>query len=241
MFRTVSDRSDTVLVLGDSVFYGNSCMSNSTLLPFTLWFCLAVGTASAAERVQPALMDEDTLKAFLHDDSSAQVETRLDVDFTGDGLRDAAFVVRGEEKRLLKVMVAYETDVDVGYDPAGEMSLDISPLGGASLSVKKGVLIVEDLGGGTTAIQSLYRFRYDPKARRMRLIGDDVTLYSRTNAHDSTAISTNRLTGLQVLTRSVVGEDGTYTEQPPQHRKVATRPIWMEDAPSPDETLGFGE
>lgn len=199
------------------------------------------GSMSAAERIQPALMEDDTLASFLRDEPAAQVEVRLDADFTGDGLRDAAFVLRGEERRLLKVMVGYATDVDVDYDPAGEMAMDVSPLGSASLSVKKGVLVVEDLTGGTTAIQSLYRFRYDPKAKRMRLIGDDVTLYSRTNAHDSTAISTNRLTGLQLVTRSVVGDDGTYTDQPAQQRKVSTRPIWMEDAPAPEDTLGFGE
>lgn len=216
-------------------------MSNPRLLSFALLISLAAGAAAGGERVQPAPMSEETLLWQIQpQDASARVETRLDADFTGDGLHDVAFVVRGDERRLLKVMVGYATDVDVGYDPVGEMQMDISPLGDASLSVKKGVLIVEDLTGGTTAIQSLYRFRYDPVAKKMRLICDDVTLYSRTTQHDSTAISTNRLTGLQLVTRSVLGKDGAYTDQPAQKRQVPTKPIYMDNAPAPEDTLGFG-
>jgi hypothetical protein len=202
---------------------------------------LIAPVASAGDLIQPQPWSDETLRTYLPESEEPQVEVRFDADFTGDGLRDTAFVLRGNERRILKVLVGYNSEVDVDYDIVGEMQMDVSPLGSASLSTKKGVLIVEDLAGGTTAIQSLYRFRYDPKAKRMRLIGDDVTLYSRTNAHDSTAISTNRLTGMQLVTRSVLGEDGTYTDQPAQQRKVPTRPVWMEDAPAPEETLGFGE
>ena len=137
-------------------------------------------------------------------------------------------------------MIGYDDEFSLGLDPVGEMRMGSAPLGAASLSVKKGVLIVEDLDGGTTAIQSLYRFRFDPKETKMRLIGDDVSLYSRTNAHDSTSISTNRLNGVQIIKRSVVGDDG-YTDQPEQKKKVGTAPIWVEDAPLPEATLGFGD
>lgn len=213
-------------------------MPNRRLLVSLL--SLAAVSAFADERPQPALMEEDTLRSFLRDDPSVQVETRLDADFTGDGLRDAAFVLRGEERRLLKVMVGYATDVDVDYDPAGEMEMDPSPLGTAALSAKKGVLLVEDLTGGTTAIQSLYRFRYEPVTKRMRLIGDDVTLYSRTNQHGSTAISTNRLTGARVSTESEL-EGETYVDRPAKRSQVAKKPIYMEDAPTPDDTLGLND
>jgi hypothetical protein len=216
------------------------------LLPLSLSIALlsivspwiVAAPALAAERIQPAMMDEAELAAYMPE--GARIETRLDADITGDGLRDLVYVAHNDEVRVLKVMVAYTTEVDMGYDPVGEAAMDIDPLGTASLSVKKGVLLVEDLSGGTTAIQSLYRYRFDPKARRMRLIGDDVTLYSRTNAHDSTSISTNRLTGAQIVKRSVVGEDG-YTDQPAQNKTVSTRPVYMEDAPMPSKTLGWGD
>jgi hypothetical protein len=209
-------------------------MSFSCLL---LSLATAAAAASAAERIQPALMTAEDLAAYMP--AGATIETRLDADFSGDGLRDLAFVARNDETRVLKVMVAYGTEVDMGYDPAGEMAMGDSPLGAAGLGAKKGVLIVEDLDGGTTAIQSLYRFRYDPKARRMRLIGDDVTLYSRSYAHDSIKISSNRLTGERI---TVVGklEGDAYVDQPAKRSRVPKTPVYMEDAPLPEDTAGLG-
>ena len=215
--------------------------------PLSLWVSasalvlLAVTTPSPAdERPQPVMLAEETLLSYLPASEEPRVEARLDVDFTGDGLRDSAFVLRGNETRVLKVLVGYATDVDVDYNPAGEMAMDISPLGTAALSAKNGVLIVEDLAGGTSAFQSLYRFRYVAGAGRMRLIGDDVSYYSRTNQHGSMSISTNRLTGARITTESELDGE-TYVDRPAKRSKVATRPIYMEDAPSPAQTLGFDD
>lgn len=204
-----------------------------------LWSLLAAAMcASAVDRIPPPSPTAEELAAYMPD--GAKIETRLDADVTGDGMVDVVFVAASEDVRVLKVMAAYADEFNNGHEPIGEAAMETYPLGSASLSVKKGVLLVEDLTGGTTAIQSLYRYRFDPKARRMRLIGDDVTLYSRTNAHDSTAISTNRLTGAQTVTRSVVGKDG-YTDQPAQKKTVSTKPVYMEDAPTPETTLGWGD
>jgi hypothetical protein len=38
----------------------------------------------------------------------------------------------------------------------------------------------------------------------------------------------------------VVGKDG-YTDQPAQKKTVPTKPLYMEDAPTPEKTLGWGE
>lgn len=217
--------------------------SRPRLFPF-VQFAAAIAmfgsahVAVCADRPQHPPLTAEQLVSHLPD--GAGIETRLDADFTGDGRPDLAVVAANDDVRVLKIMVAYVGEFDMGFDPVGEMKMGSSPLGTASLSVKKGVLLVEDLDGGTTAIQSLYRFRFDPKQKKMRLIGDDVTLYSRTNAHGSTSISTNRLTGAQVVKRSVVGEAG-YTDQPEQRKKVGTAPVWMDDAPLPEDTLDFGE
>lgn len=207
----------------------------------TALYCLcltAAGTmAFAAERLQPPPMSAEEIANYIPD--GARIETRLDADINGDGMPDTIFIGASDERRILKVMMASVDEFDTGYQPVGEAGMDVDPLGAASLSVKKGVLLVEDLTGGTTAIHSLYRYRFDAKARRMRLIGDDVTLYSRTNAHESTAISTNRLTGARTTKESKIEGDG-YVDQPPKQGKVPTRPVYMEDAPLPAETLGFG-
>ena len=107
------------------------------------------------------------------------------------------------------------------------------------------MLVIEDLSGGTSAIQSTYRYRYDQATDRMRLIGDDVSLYSRTWQHGTTTISTNRLTGKRITTINDLvgepGEDATLGPDKATTTKVPTEPhLYLEDAPPPDVTLGWG-
>lgn len=205
---------------------------------------LALVTLSSLALAKPPSQPIESGEIRSRLPASATIETRLDADITGDGLRDIVVVGRSEDERRLVVLVGYSTDTDMGYRPVGEMAMDISPLGSAELSLKAGVLIVEDLTGGTTAISSLYRFRYDKPADRMRLIGDDVTLYSRTYTHGSVGISTNRLTGVQVTTRSELrGKGGNVrlVESKPVTTLVSRKPVYMEEAPGPAETLGWGD
>ena len=205
---------------------------------------LALVTLSSLALAKPPSQPIESGEIRSRLPAGATIETRLDADITGDGLRDIVVVGRNEEERRLVVLVGYSSDTDMGYRPVGEMAMDISPLGSAELSLKAGVLIVEDLTGGTTAISSRYRFRYDEPADRMRLIGDDVTLYSRTYTHGSVGISTNRLTGVQVTTRSELrGKGGNVrlVESKPVTTRVSRKPLYMEDAPDPAETLGWGD
>lgn len=118
---------------------------------------LASATAAQPSRLEP--MTERMLLDYLPDDS--RIETRLDGDFNGDGIGDTAYVGGNEDKRLLKVMLGYKDELDWGHSPAGEAELETTPLGSASLALKKNVLIVEDLTGGTTATAATYRYRYD--------------------------------------------------------------------------------
>lgn len=172
------------------------------------------------------------------------LENRLDADINGDGYVDTAYIARvPDEWRKLGVMTSYIAETDMGHDPAGEADMDVHPLGAASLSLKKGVLVVEDLAGGTSAIASTYRYRFDKAQRRMRLIGDDVTYYSRTNQHDKIEISTNRLTGQRIrqVFKLTDEADRAYVPQPPVKETVPKTPVYMEEAPLPELTLGLGE
>lgn len=168
------------------------------------------------------------------------LEKRLDADLNADGLTDIAFVARNDDSRALCVLFGFMEEMDMGHSPAGKTALAPDPLGPVSLSAPKGVLVVEDLTGGTTAISSTYRYRYDAKSKRMRLIGDDVKLYSRTNAHGWQEISTNRLTGLQIRRSADLSDAGDYVEKS-ETRKVPTTPLYIEDAPAPETTLGFDQ
>ena len=212
-------------------------------LPIAL-LLMSLSVALASEPPpEPRPVLEPMTDEMLVTQYGGQVETRINADFNGDGDLDIAAVMRDDEAETRRLVVAlgYHNEVDMGHEPVDEMAMDPYPLGSASLSVKKNVLVVEDLSGGTTAIASTYRFRYDPSEHLMRLIGDDVQLYSRTNAHDSVRISTNRLTGLRIRSRDVLTEAGDYAPQPEVREKVDVAPIYMGTAPDPAVTLGLGE
>ncbi|MFM6932131.1 MAG: hypothetical protein ACKOUT_07795 [Novosphingobium sp.] len=169
----------------------------------------------------------------------AAVEARVDADLTGDGLIDVAAVAVKDDERLLVVVAGSPR----GLVKVGQTAMDPSPLGSAELKVARGVLIVDDLTGGTTALSSTYRWRYDPVRRKMRLIGDDVSLYSRTWAHDGRDVSTNRLTGVQISTFQKLkgrGENATYVPSKPVRKTISRDPIYMGDEPTPERTMGWG-
>ncbi len=206
---------------------------------FFMLISINTALAAASVKTQVPRPDTDVLKNYSPD--NAEIEVRLDGDFTGDGLNDVAFIAASEEKRVLIVMAGYVDEFDLGHEPLGQVELETFPLGAASLSFKKGVLIVEDLTGGTTAINALYRYRFDKLQKRMQLIGDDVMQYSRTNQHDSFKVSTNRLTGQSISQRSKLTEAGDYQDQAAVTKKVSTKAIYMEDTPNPCIALGCME
>ena len=202
--------------------------------------CAALLTGvAAAQQAQLAPMSERMLLDYLPDDS--RIETRLDGDFNGDGMVDTAYVGGNDSKRLLRVMIGYRDEFDLGHSPAGEAELETTPLGAASLSLKKGVLVVEDLTGGTTATATTYRYRYDAQTRRMRLIGLDAQRYSRTNSHDSLKFSWNLLTGARIVQVGHVNDSGqgdeAYRYGPERKLAGKSSPVYMEDAPNPDALL----
>lgn len=201
----------------------------------------AAGTAPAGPESPPVLQPPGAEE--LQNLFDGKVETRLDADFNGDGLVDTAVVMRDDEHeaRSLQVVIGYVDEVSMGHDPIDGVALDPYPLGNASLTMKKNVLVIDDLTGGTSAISSTYRYRYDPSEHRMRLIGDDVSYYSRTNAHDALEISTNRLTGQRIRQVMKLTEAGDYDPQPEIRESIPKDPVYMAESPSPEATLGIGE
>lgn len=183
----------------------------------------------------------------------ARLETRRNGDINGDGIPDVAFVGGNDDARWLVVKIGYKDELDWGFEPASvNKGLDPYPLGAASLSVKKNVLLVGDLTGGTTATMATYRYRWDPNVKRMRLIGLDATTYSRTNNHDSIETSWNLLTGAHKVVRGILNkdpegdDDAAYRLTKPDNTVRKTAPVYMEDTPDPAgfveaETVPAGE
>jgi hypothetical protein len=168
-------------------------------------------------------------------------ETVLSGDFNADGETDLAMVARNDDRRVLLVLLGHKGG---GFRRAGLAELSTGALGDAELSAPKGVLVIKDLTGGTTAIESTYRYRFEKATGRMRLIGDDVSLYSRTWQHGTTTISTNRLNGKRITTvNDLVGEPGENAELGPDKVTTSTVPtephLYLDDAPSPEKTLGL--
>jgi len=198
---------------------------------------LAAGLAAAAlvANAQAAVPD-----AILLEDlpAGSGIETRLDADIDGDGIADVAFVGGVEDSRWLEVEIGRQNG---SFEAASIYRGLDHPLGPGSLSVKKNVLLVDDLTGGTTATATTYRYRWDPAAKRMRLIGLDAERYSRTNSHDSLKISWNLLTGAHEMVRGILNEDpksdAAYNYTRPERTVRKAQPVYMEDTPNPDDLI----
>lgn len=172
------------------------------------------------------------------------IETQLTADLNRDGNPDLAYVASKEDHRELRVVLSYVNETDFGEQRPEVLVLDPYPLGDAQLSVSGGirgkVLVLQDLTGGTTAVASTHRFRWDDKLGGMRLIGLDATLYSRTFAHDGKEASWNLLTGDLVIRRLKLGSpsgDAAYAKLPETRTKKPSPPLGLEDSPSGDELL----
>ena len=163
-----------------------------------------------------------------------RVESRLDADLNGDGNADLAYIVAADDWRELRVVLA-------GRNGTEALDLSTDALGPASLAMVGDVLRFEDLTGGTTAYSSTRRFRYDSVRNRMRLIGMDVTLYSRTFAHDGYEGSWNLLTGEgkgnELRLDESAGGDRAYDKARQHSFTRRTRPVWLVDAPDPEDLL----
>lgn len=197
------------------------------------------GVAQAADRpTMPPITD-----AMLNDwlELGEEIEARADGDLNGDGDSDTVYVVASPDARTLHVMLSYRSEVDIGHSPAGELKLAPDRLGAAGLTISKGVLTIRDLTGGTTALSAVYRYRAATtgEGMRMRLIGLDSTVYSRTFAHDGDEMSWNVATGdtitslLKVATTGDRGYDKLHTRK----FRQPVRTIYMEDTPDAEEEL----
>jgi hypothetical protein len=209
--------------------------------------CLALLAASAVTHAgepvaDPFAFPERGAEAADFVAVGLRQEAVLSADFDADGNTDQAMVVRNDDRRVLLVLLGEKAG---GFRRIGVAELSTGALGEAALSAPKGVLVIKDLTGGTSAVDSTYRYRYEKATGRMRLIGDDVSLYSRTWQHGMTTVSTNRLTGKRITTINDLVGEGENAELGPDQvttTTVATEPkLYLETSPSPDDTLGWGD
>lgn len=192
---------------------------------------LSAAPLAAQDAPQPLLAAGETL------------ETSTSADWNGDGAPDLAYIAAAEERRELRVVTSFVSEVEIGMNPAQVLALDpYAPLRPAELATQGKVLVLKDLAGGTSAVSSTHRFRWDAKLDAMRLIGLDATLYSRTYSHDGDEASWNLLTGA-LITRTLklsTGMDGRgYDKVGEKRRKKASKPLRLEQSPSGGDLLGW--
>jgi hypothetical protein len=191
------------------------------LLGFLAWTPLA---AQAAEIVPGVELP-----------AGIEIETQVSGDLNGDGLEDAAYVAHNEDSRALTVLLSVKDEFSFDYRTE-VLILDLTEFTPATLSLDGSVLSFEDMVGGTTAVSSTRRFRYDGRGEQMRLIGLDATVYSRTYAHDGFETSWNLLNG-DATTRELKLNEGASDEAylPGRERsfKRRIRAQWLSDSPDP--------
>lgn len=174
-------------------------------------------------------LDDSDLLAHLPPDS--RIEARVDADLTGDGRIDAAFVGSNETEGEY-VLVVLEARKDGSFGVLGRETYAWGGLGPPSLrATKKGVLVLEELVGGTTATQGTYRYRWDRQRGAMRLIGLDAVHYSRTNAHDAFELSWNLLTGDVIARQRVLDGEGGHVERPAERWVQRSVPVLLGATP----------
>lgn len=201
---------------------------------------LLSGAAHAApdRSTMPPVSDQFLLDQL---ELGEEIEGRADGDLNDDGNMDTVFVVASPDERHLYVVLSYRAETDIGHEPGGNFKLEPDPLGPAELSISKGVLTIKDLTGGTTALSATYRYRAvtTKEGQKMRLIGLDATVYSRTYAHDGDEMSWNVATGDTITSLLKVSETGDrgYDKLHTRKFRRPAQTIYMEDTPGAEEEL----
>lgn len=106
-------------------------------------------------------------------------------------------------------------------------------LGGGSgeglVKLDKGVVLVDQLRGSRDSVQTLFRFRYEPTARRMAFIGEDVEKTDRL-AGRAEKVSTNLLTGQRITDqRRFDAKKDAFVTTSSKKSKVAAKKAFLED------------
>lgn len=187
----------------------------------TLLSALFLFTGIASPDAQGALnCSEKSVPAGLPIPPGMHVEDCVRGDLSGDGLNDFALILdpdRDNHESDTTILVLLQKE-DGSFEKVGsneKLSLpDYGPSGGMGISIeKKGVLVIDVLVGSRSGSQGIWRFRLDPKRRRMRLIGFDMLGYDVDGS--GTTESTNYLTGRRVT------EAWIYSEK--KQARVVTR------------------
>ena len=158
-------------------------------------------TAGSAEKfAAPGWVIEEMISGDLNNDNVADVAVVFIEKPKANADKDA----QDSRERVLMVLFKNQKGDFERIATAQEL-LPCTQCGGmlggnssaADIKIIKGVLIVNSLSGSRESTETTFRFRYNPKAARLALIGFDMVESDR-GTGSSTRTSTNYLTRLQI-------------------------------------------
>lgn len=203
------------------------------------WVCglLLVAACCGVQAKDDTDKNANITKLLKSYGSMKDMVSRLDADFNGDGVTDTAIMESREPEQAFVITVFFQLHGKAlegegqmkGLEVIDSLQLEYGGIGAPELSVKKGVLIVKYMTGGTQRTDTTYRYRFEPDESRMRLIGLDTERASRNFA---AKLSWNLLTGVRTVKRGI-----PWTYGPESKTKLKPETILMDKTPDPDELL----
>lgn len=168
--------------------------------------------------------------------------SEIDGDLNGDGRADRVVhvvprntwydpdaITAAPDAQALLILLA---DAGGGLRRAGMATgllQTLAPQYGLKLTIRRGVLIVNQNFGMTEVTDLTHRFRLDPATGRFLLIGRDVFTYHRPQElSDPVKTSENYLTGQRLITTGHYGTGGGYRETERRERIPMTK-TWFEE------------
>jgi hypothetical protein len=170
-----------------------------------------------------------------------KVIARLDADVNRDGVPDVVFVAASDSEHTVTVLMRlHGKTVDgkgqmKGLQGIDSLQIEVTPHGPPTVSVRKDVLIIESMTGGSSVrTTAIYRYRFEPDEGRMRLIGLDA---ERTSSTAGIKMSWNTLNGTRIVQRSKVDSQGFRFGPESKSIEKAGGPIYMSLTPNPEDIL----
>jgi len=167
-----------------------------------------------------------------------KLEEKTTGDLNGDKLADSILQIKNEQETKddesdRKLIILFKTRSG-NYTKAAESDSVIrcsscgGMLGGgpANISVKNGVLLIDQMYGSRNGVSYLHRLRYEAGSKRFRLIGEDVNEFDRLELTSETT-STNYLTGKQVIKNSKGGENDV--KESVKYKTVSKKKRYLSD------------
>ena len=162
-------------------------------------------------------------------------------DLNGDGLPDRAVqlvpddydpaaVGAAPEAHALLVLLSAEGGGLRRAGVAAKLLVPLVPQYGLEMTIKNGVLVVNQNFGMTDVADLTHRFRYDPARGRFLLIGKDTYSYHRPQGPDwpATRVSENYLTGVRLTTTEEWLKNGKNRAKE-ERAKIARSSVFLED------------